>query len=107
MKRCSISGTLKPVYFQITDTTLQVAPLLKQTPAGAALRLEKARPNCETTPATPDLVWVVQQLAELAPGKMLEEVQRQNQELLRALAELKACQAKLEQLAPQTKPRVA
>ena len=82
--------------FQITESLFQVLPGNKTPP----LRLEKPLPRYESTPAAVDLVWMVRQLAELTPFQALEEIQRQNQELLRTLAELKACQAKLEQMTP-------
>lgn len=92
------------LHFQITESVLQVGPHTGTPP----VRLEKPLPRCDTRPAPADLVWMVRQLAELTPFVALEEVRRQNQELLRALVELKACQARLEQgTTPQTKPSAA
>ncbi len=95
------------LHFQVVDDVFLVQP--EGVPVGTApLRLEKPRPSSATRPAGEDLAWVVSRLVELTPFTVLEEVQRQNQELLRTVAELKACQAKLEQLtAPQTKPSAA
>ena len=50
-------------------------------------------------PTGEDLVWVVRQLVEMTPLTVFEEVQRQNQEVLRLLLELQACQARLAELA--------
>ncbi len=70
-------------------------------PAGEvpALRVEKPLPPREPAVGQEDLAFVVRELEKLAPASLFEEVQRQNQELLRALLELQACRAQLAEAA--------
>jgi hypothetical protein len=45
-----------------------------------------------------DLPWLLEELAKVTPAKLFDEVQQQNQELLRTLHELQACHDELARL---------
>jgi len=70
-------------------------------PVGGGPRLRVEKPLPPRDPALPaeDLSWVVRELARWTPPNLFEEVQKQNQELLRTLRELRDCQARLADLA--------
>jgi len=74
--------------------------LLRPGPSGA-LRLEKPLPKHGAALAREDLAWAVRELAGATPENVFEEIQQQNQELLRALQDLQACQAELDRLRPE------
>jgi hypothetical protein len=63
-----------------------------------AARVEKPLPRREPTVAPDDLSWVVRELDRLAPPDLFEEVQAQNQELLRVLLDRQALAEQLAQL---------
>jgi hypothetical protein len=91
--------------FQAEDGTFRVVPApsplreLSAQPSG--LRLEKPLPRKEPAVGPEDMAWVVRQLALLAPANVFAEIQRQNQEFLRVLADLQSCRASLAALAPE------
>ncbi len=65
---------------------------------GAVVSLGKNLPKRGAAEPAPDLARVAQELARSAPQNPFEEMQRQNQELLRALEELQTRQAQLARL---------
>jgi hypothetical protein len=65
---------------------------------GPRLRVEKPLPPRDPALADEDLAFVVRELALRTPANVFEEVQKQNQELLRTLLELRDCQARLAEL---------
>jgi hypothetical protein len=77
----------------------QHALLTGVCPPAAPLRLEKPLPVKEPPLAAPDLAFVAQELNRLSPPDVFSEIERQNQELLHILVELRACQTKLHELA--------
>lgn len=100
------------LYFEVTEQTLLVVPHEDATRFGSEgpplLRLEQPLPCGESAVAPEDLPWVAQQLVRLTPVNTFEEIQRVNQELLRALLELQACKERLAELtAPQLAPSAA
>src|SRR5207244_381161 len=87
--------------FEVDDDHLCVVPAVEPGEAAAApLRVEKPLPRREPPVSPADLAWVIRQLNELAPVSAFEELQRQNQEVLRLLLELRACEARLAELTP-------
>src|SRR5262249_23216940 len=71
-------------------------------------RVEKPLPPRNTAVPAEDLSFVLRELARLTAENLFEEVQKQNQELLRALLELRDCRAQLaEALRKQAGPTAA
>jgi hypothetical protein len=62
---------------------------------GPALRVEKPLPPRDPAVPAEDLSFVVRELAKRTAVNLFEEVQKQNQELLRTLLELRDCRAQL------------
>jgi hypothetical protein len=71
--------------------------LLSESGSGTLMRLQKDLPKKGLSLARPDLSWAVEQLEQLTPLNLLEEIQYQNQELLRLFHELQSCRAELAQ----------
>ncbi len=82
--------------FAVAQERLLVFPAFTE---GAA-RVEKPLPRREPAVAHEDLSWVVRELERLSPLDLFEEVQAQNQELLRALVDLRALEEQLAQPRP-------
>jgi hypothetical protein len=100
-------GTVR-LRFAVDGDRLLIAPAVAPGEEAPPLRIEKPLPRREPPVSTEDLAWVMRQVNELAPAGLFEEVQRQNQELLRALLELQTCQARLAELTvKQTAPTAA
>ncbi len=78
--------------FQLSGTHLHVF-CEPQT----SLRLLRPLPDDARRMALEDLTWAAQQLAERTPLDLFDEMRRHNQELLRVMQELLACQVELEQ----------
>ena len=66
--------------------------------AGTVVRIGKSLPRRSPLPSPEALARIADELTLRPPGSALEEVQRQNQELIAALAELRARQAEAESL---------
>jgi hypothetical protein len=62
---------------------------------GPALRVEKLLPPRDPAVPAEDLSFVVRELARRTAVNLFEEVEKQNQELLRTLLELRDCRAQL------------
>jgi hypothetical protein len=62
---------------------------------GPPARVEKPLPPRDPAVPADDLAFVVRELAKLTAVNVFEEVQKQNQELLRTLLELRDCRAQL------------
>ncbi|MCC6420975.1 MAG: hypothetical protein IT429_22290 [Gemmataceae bacterium] len=75
-------------------------------PSDGGARVEKPLPPRDPAVAPDDLSWVIQELTALNPLDLFEEVQRQNQELLRVLLELQTLEERLAQT-PQAGPTAA
>src|SRR5262249_47899660 len=67
-------------------------------PAGDGVRLEWLLPRRETPLALADLVWAVNELDELTPLDLFEEMRQQNLDLLQALHDLQSCRSELGRL---------
>jgi len=91
------------LHFQVEGELFQVFAMPQQasSEAPAGLRLEKPMPKKEPAIALEDVPWAIRQLAEQTPPSLFNEIKRQNQELLYALAELNGCRAKVASLAPE------
>jgi hypothetical protein len=63
----------------------------------ASLRLLRSLPEEARRMPLEDLAWAAQELNRQTPLDLFEEVQRQNQELLRVIQELHECRGELEQ----------
>jgi hypothetical protein len=79
--------------FTVAQGRLLIAPDGDRPP----LRVEKALPPRDPALPAEDFAWVVRELAKLTAENLFEEVQKQNQELLRTLLELRECRALLQQ----------
>jgi hypothetical protein len=80
------------VQFQLSRSHLQVF-CEPQT----SLRLLRPLPDEARRMALEDLAWAAQELSRQTPLDLFEEMQRQNQELLRVIQELHECRGELEQ----------
>jgi hypothetical protein len=106
------------VHFQLVDNVFRVVPVgaRKHTQptagrfqgwygsvdAAPALRIEKPLPPREPPLSAEDAVFAAQHLERLTPSNLFEEIERQNQELLQAMIDLRASQAQQSQ--SQRKP---
>jgi hypothetical protein len=77
--------------FAVGQDRLLIGPAFTE---GAA-RVEKPLPRRDPPVAHEDLSWVVRELERLTPPDLFEEVQTQNQELLRALLDVRALEERL------------
>lgn len=82
--------------FEMSAETFRVLPLVGDEPL--AFRVERALPQREPPVGPEDVGFVAARLNELATGDVFEEVERQNQDLLRALVELRACRTEVTDL---------
>jgi hypothetical protein len=77
--------------FEVEQGRLLVSP----EGDGPPLRVEKPLPPRDPAVPAEDLSFVVRELAKRTAVNLFEEVQKQNQELLRTLLELRDCRAQL------------
>ncbi len=106
------------IRFRVTNNALHVLPLRAARICGritilrrnrrSPLRLVVRLPHETTSARLADVAWAMKQLTELTPADLFEELQVQNQELLRTCQQLRACQEELKLLYQQlNKPAAA
>jgi hypothetical protein len=83
------------IHFEVAQNALHVFP--QGVKGERSVRLEKPLPVSDNALAREDLSWVIRELVQRTPETVFEEINRQNQELLVVLLELRECQARLAQ----------
>lgn len=72
--------------------------------AGPRMRLEKPLPKKELTLAVDDIPFAIEQLEQLTPFKVQEEIDQHNQDLLSLFAEWQKCRRELADLQKEGQP---
>jgi hypothetical protein len=101
------------VQFEIADDCLQIvfapAPNARRRRSCEQcepLRLSKSLPLAAAVQRA-DVPWMLQQLTEMAPCDVFEEVRKMNQELLQTLLALAKSQPQMSEAAPKSEPSAA